>query len=287
MLSAPSLRCGLDWESLLRAQARRQGEFLFCEIILEIGAGGGDGTLIAKRTSEFANFLSVLFEKKIGAELGAEIFGKCGAQGFLGETVAGVPFGGGPGGIAAKEAKCGVNGVGRNGGDRNGFGEEENFFGGGVADGRKLFQGFLSLGQRALEDGAHVAGKFVEDARRDFFQAKRGEFRFHDAGAHDFAELGVGGVENFLRGEADFFFQRAKAFVAAFVGLRIAAVAVQEHFVRVGGMRRFRLTVEFFEAIENRGERSGLRGAFGHDEMWPQRSTNFHHLNPVRFSCLP
>lgn len=220
--------------------------------------------MIAQRTRGFAKFVRVLFEKEIGAELGRAVLRESGKDGFLRETVGGVPLGGGPCGIAAEEAQRGVNGVGGNGGDRSGLGEEENFFGGGIADGRKFFQSLLGFGQGTLQDGAHVAGKFVEDARGDFLQAKCGELGLHDAGAHDFAKFCVGGVEDFLRGEADFFFERAKTLLAALVGLRIAAVAMEQHFVRIGGIGRLGFAIEFFEAIENHREADGVRCAFEH-----------------------
>jgi hypothetical protein len=251
---------------------RDAGEFLRAthalKIALEIGTERRNGTLVAKRVRELANFLGVLFEEEIGAKLGVDFFRKGGVQRVLREAVGGVPVAAIEFGRATEESQRGVDTVGRNGGDRRDFVEEENFVGGGVADRGEFLQGFLCFGQRALQNRAHVSGKFFEDARGDFLQAKRGEFGLHDAGAHDFAQFGVGCVEDFLRGEADFGFQRAEAFVATFVGLRIAAIAMKKHFVRIGGVRRFWFSVELFEAMENRGETGGLRGRFGHDERW-------------------
>lgn len=211
-----------------------------------------------------------MLEEEIGTKLRVNVPGKCVEHGVLCETIGCVPLRLHPIRIATEKTKRGVNGVCGNRSDGSGSGEQENFIGGGIADGWKFFEGFLGFGQRTLEDGAHVAGKFVEDTRGDFLQAKRGEFRLHNAGAHDFAKFRVGGVENFLRSEADFVFQGAETFVAAFVGLRIAAIAMEEHFVGIDRRRRLgfsfqrRQMVELVEAIEDRGKASGLSVSFGH-----------------------
>ena len=88
-------------------ELRAAGVFVFLKVRTERGYG----TLIAERAREFANFLRVLFQKKIGAKLGFDVFRKRSAQDLLSEAVRGGPLAAVEFGRAAEKTKRCVDAV--------------------------------------------------------------------------------------------------------------------------------------------------------------------------------